>query len=303
MEMHQIRYFLAISRTLNFTRAAEECHVSQPSLSKAIKNLEEELGGDLFKRERGQTHVTNLGQTMLPLLRQCFESAAAAKEQANIYGSPEFILLKVGISRTVTLELMAPMFTEIARAYPGLQLSFVRDTAADVLSALKAGDVEVAVAANSGFDWDRFDSWPLFDEEFALIVSKSHALSKRKKISLVEIAKEIYLYRPYCENTGDFAKVMGERGIPIPKRHEMSTEADTIALVEAGLGVCILPKSINLSSSVVSIPLEDLNITRTIRAYGVAGRQRSAAATSLIQLLGTGDWSDVVNRSSDEKYA
>ena len=82
MEMHQIRYFLAAARTLNFTQAAEECHVAQPSLSQAIKKLEEELGGLLFRRERALTHLTDLGRMVLPLLSQCYDSALAAKELA-----------------------------------------------------------------------------------------------------------------------------------------------------------------------------------------------------------------------------
>ena len=68
MEMHQVRYFLAVAEVLNFTRAAEECHVAQPSLTRAIKQLEEELGGDLFRRERPHAQLTELGQRMLPLL-------------------------------------------------------------------------------------------------------------------------------------------------------------------------------------------------------------------------------------------
>src|SRR5271166_2267697 len=68
--MHQIRYFLAVARTLNFTRASEECAVSQPSLSRAIQTLEAELGGGLFQRERGLTHLTDLGVKMLPLVQR-----------------------------------------------------------------------------------------------------------------------------------------------------------------------------------------------------------------------------------------
>src|SRR3954452_16111 len=74
MEMHQVRYFLAVARTLNFTRAADECNVAQPSLTRAIKQLESELGGDLFRRER-PVQLTELGQRMQPPLQQCFEAA------------------------------------------------------------------------------------------------------------------------------------------------------------------------------------------------------------------------------------
>ena len=82
MEMHQVRYFLAVARTLNFTRAAEECHVAQPSLTRAIKLLEGELGGDLFRRERPRAMLTPLGERMYPLLKQCYDSAQSARALA-----------------------------------------------------------------------------------------------------------------------------------------------------------------------------------------------------------------------------
>ena len=78
MEMHQVRYFLGVARTLNFTRAAEECNVAQPSLTRAIRQLEDELGGDLFRRERPHAQLTELGQRMQPLLQQCYDSAVGA---------------------------------------------------------------------------------------------------------------------------------------------------------------------------------------------------------------------------------
>ena len=83
MEMHQVRYFLAVAQLLNFTRAAEGCHVTQPSLTRAIKQLEDELGGDLFRRERPHAQLTELGQRMYPLLKQCYESALGARSLAS----------------------------------------------------------------------------------------------------------------------------------------------------------------------------------------------------------------------------
>src|SRR5690242_6085953 len=79
MEMYQVRYFLSVARTLNFTRAAEECEVAQPSLSRAVKQLEAELSGELFRRERPQAILTELGQRMLPILTRCHESANNAR--------------------------------------------------------------------------------------------------------------------------------------------------------------------------------------------------------------------------------
>ena len=83
MEMHQVRYFLAVARTRNFTRAAEECNVSQPSLTRAIQKLEGELGGPLFRREHSLSHLTDLGRIMLPHLEQTYAAAQAAKSLAE----------------------------------------------------------------------------------------------------------------------------------------------------------------------------------------------------------------------------
>lgn len=105
MEMHQVRYFLAVARLLNFTRAAEECHVAQPSLTRAIKQLEEELGGDLFRRERNLTHLSELGHRMLPLMQQCYDSAQSAKQVATSLKKGAIAPLSIALSQSVNIEL------------------------------------------------------------------------------------------------------------------------------------------------------------------------------------------------------
>jgi len=103
LEMHHIRYFLALSETLNLTKAAERCNVSQPALSRAIKALETELGGELLRRERTLSHLTELGQRMLPMLRQCYETALAAKMMAASIRKGETAPLSVAVTHTVAL--------------------------------------------------------------------------------------------------------------------------------------------------------------------------------------------------------
>src|ERR671926_816521 len=115
MEMHQVRYFLAVARTLNFTRAADECNVAQPSLTRAIRQLEEELGGDLFRRERPQAQLTELGERMYPLLKQCYDSALGARSLASSIKSGEVGALKLALSRTIDLALLVPQLVELQR--------------------------------------------------------------------------------------------------------------------------------------------------------------------------------------------
>src|SRR5271169_4596752 len=112
MEMQQVRYFLAVTRTLNFTRAAKECNVSQPSLTHAVRLLEEELGGDLFRRERPHVQLTELGQRMLPLLQQCYDSALSARSLASLIKSGDTGSLRIALSQTIDLAILIPHIVE-----------------------------------------------------------------------------------------------------------------------------------------------------------------------------------------------
>ena len=97
MEMHEVRYFLAVCDTLNFTRAAERCNVSQPSLTRAIQKLEGELGGLLFRRERAATHLTDLGQLVRPQLQQIARDANSVKSTAKSFLKMQDAPLSLGI--------------------------------------------------------------------------------------------------------------------------------------------------------------------------------------------------------------
>jgi DNA-binding transcriptional LysR family regulator len=129
MEMHQVRYFLAVAEALNFTRAAEDCHVAQPSLTRAIKQLEAELGADLFRRERPQAQLTELGQRMLPLLRQCYESAVGARSLAAALKTGEIGALRMALSHTIDVNILIAQIVELSRHFRGLELKFLRGTA------------------------------------------------------------------------------------------------------------------------------------------------------------------------------
>ena len=200
MEMHQVRYFLAVARILNFTRAAEECHVAQPSLTRAIKQLEEELGGDLFRRERNFTHLTEFGQRMQPFLQQCFDSATAAKSLASSLKSGAVAPLPIAVSSAINIAILMPHLVELTRLFKGLELRFLRGDPAMVAEQLKMGEAELAIAGPLGQTWDRLDSWPIFSEPYRLAVGKDHRLATAKPVTPADLTSERFLCRTYCEN-------------------------------------------------------------------------------------------------------
>jgi DNA-binding transcriptional LysR family regulator len=292
LEMHQVRYFLAVSRNLNFTRAAEECHVAQPSLTRAIKQLEDEFGGELFRRERNLSHLTELGNRMLPLMQQCFDSAQSAKSMAQSIKAGAVAPLAIALSVSINLMLLLTFLTELVRALPGLELRFMRGSNAQIAEFLKKGDVEVAVAGPLGETWDRLDAWPLFVEPYSLVTGKDHTLADHAALAPADLAKQRLLCRTYCEHTPEIMGFLKSNNADQMLTHQVSTEQDLSDLLEAGFGVGIAPLSSITSGNIRHLPLEGLAVKRTVSVYGVAGRQRSAAANTLIKMLRAADWSE-----------
>ncbi len=294
MEMHQIRYFIAVAKTLNFTQAAEECHVAQPSLSRAIKNLEDELGGALFRRERALSHLTDLGRMMLPLLTQCYDSAIAARALATSYKKGATAPLRLALSHTVNLALLVPVLTELAKAFPGLELQFFRGTGPTIAERLKSGNSEIAIAGPLGEAWERLDAWPLFEEGYELVVHKAHPLAMRNRVGFAEVADTRLISRAYCEQFDELDAVLRSAGIEQKVGDNVLSDQDMVSLLEANFGAAIMPATARGNSSLHGVAIDGIALRRPVTLYAVAGRSRSAAATGLMKLLRAADWSTLL---------
>jgi DNA-binding transcriptional LysR family regulator len=291
MEMHQVRYFLAVARALNFTRAAEECHVAQPSLTRAIRQLEGELGGDLFRRERPQAQLTELGQRMLPLLKQCYDSAISARSLASAIKKGEVGSLRLAVAQTIDPSLVTPHVVELGKLFQGLELKILRGNSEEVLAYLKQGDVELGIAAEIGDEWERLDSWPLFTEDFHLLVNSMHSFAARPAISVDDLRQERLMIRTYSDTTDKLLDLLRARDFDVTRFHEVTADGDLLSLLEAGVGVALAPRSTQSPATLVRIAVEDLALTRTVSLYGVAGRQRTAVASAMMKMLRAYDWS------------
>jgi DNA-binding transcriptional LysR family regulator len=291
MEMHQVRYFLAVARELNFTRAAESCNVAQPSLTRAIKQLEDEFGGELFRRERNLSHLTELGQRMQPMLQQCYDSALTAKSLAQSIKKGGIAPLPIALSSTVNIVLLIPFLTELVRVMPGLELRFYRGSNPEIAEYLKKGEAEVAVAGPLEGAWDRLDSWQLFSEPYRLVVGKEHRLaSEPQPVDPAELSKERMLCRNHCDNKAELTDFLVQGGGFPEHKHDIWTEQDLTSLLAANLGITVMPHSSVVSEKTQALSLKGLTIERKVYAYGVAGRQRSTAANTFIKMLRAADW-------------
>jgi DNA-binding transcriptional LysR family regulator len=288
--MHQIRYFLAVSETLNFTKAAERCNVAQPALTRAMKALETELGGELLRRERALSHLTELGQRMLPMLRQCYETALAAKTVAASIRNCTSAPLSMAISRTVALSHFTPMLHELSRALPGLELKLRRGSGNEVAEHLKSGAAELVIAGPLDKTWSRLDELPLFEEPYGLVVTPTHRLAGKDKAEFKDLASESLLINTGCEMIEELKACLEANGVLDAATHHVATHEDVLALLKADLGVAIIPVGAVETNGLCHIPLKQFDLARRVSVYTVAGRQRAIGCATLFNMLRAADW-------------
>jgi DNA-binding transcriptional LysR family regulator len=292
MEMQQVRYFIAVAKTLNFTRAAEECNVTQPALTRAIKLLELELGGDLIRREGRHTHLTELGNKMLPILTQCHEAALTAKLLAKSVTKGEASTLSITVASDTDLAMVLPHLRELSAAFAGTQIILRRIKASEIGEMLKSGEVDIAIAGPVGEGWDRLDAWPMFSEPFNLIVNSDHPLAsiERDDIDIGQIRNKTIVMLSGLSLTATERKGFEEAGFNLSRAHEVDSVDDMKAFLDAGLGIAVAPAHVSANRGAVQISLSHLNLERLVSVYAVSGRSRTREAAALLGLLRMTDW-------------
>jgi LysR family transcriptional regulator, hydrogen peroxide-inducible genes activator len=292
MEMHQIRYFLAVCEDLNFTRAAEHCNVAQPSLTRAIKLLEEELGGVLFHRERTNTHLSELGRMVKPHLEQVYAQAEAAKRQAFDFAKLKKTTLKLGVMCTIQPDELVGLVSGLQARHPGIELEIVDASAADLENRLINGQLEVAIYCIPGQEPDeRLHHMPLFREQFMIVVSPDHPLASRDGITPRDLTGERYLNRINCEFNGYAGPIWREHGFAGCDTVYRSERDDWIlAMVASSLGFGFMPKSCARHPMVVARPLVDPEIWREVNLMTVRGRPYSPAVGALVREAMRAQW-------------
>ncbi|MBV9079105.1 MAG: LysR family transcriptional regulator [Methylobacteriaceae bacterium] len=281
--MHQVRYFLAVAELLNFTRAAERLHVAQPSLTRAIQKLEEELNGPLFRRERSNTHLTELGRMMLPHLQASLAAAEAAKQQAQSFHKREAGQLSVGACNTVSAELAAPLLAAVSRDMPGLEIRVEVASEGTVEERLTSGGIDVAVLAPVGELPERFDLHEMRDDPFVVAFSPGHRLARTDELSLEALDAEPLLVRASCGYEALLEGAMEARGLHRQERHRAEDGAWLMSLARAGLGVAIVPEPLAALHGLSFRRLTDLAFRHRTALATVAGRRHSPALAALVR--------------------
>ncbi len=242
MEMHQLRYVVAVARTRNFSRAAEHCHVAQPSLSQQIKKLEDELSERLFDRMKREARLTAHGELFLRRAVKILEEADAATREANDAKNLLGGMLAVGVLPTIAPYLLPDLFAAFTKKFPGVETVVHEDTTAQLLGQVLSYEIDLALASRPIED-QRLEVRDLFTEELKLGLPAHHRLTRKRFIKFSDLNKEQLIVMKPGHCLGDQVLGFCGREGAHPKISFRSAQLETIqALVRAGVGLSLIPE-------------------------------------------------------------
>ena len=294
MEMHQVRYFLAVCRTLNFTKAAEECNVAQPSLTRAIQKLEEEFGGLLFHRERANTHLTELGRAMLPHLERTFDAAQTAKQLATGFKKGEVAHLRLGVANSVASHVLAGVLKGVRDGVPNFELTMGAACQNELIEDALEGELDLVVLGNDKDLPERLRNWALFREKVRLIMPATHELARGETVALTALDNADFVERRQCQACDRLREFGAAVGITLNFPHKATSEEQLQNLVLAGFGFGLVPQSIVLQPGLVARQIDGADIQRVVGLGTVTGRKFSPASDAFVKLARSRDWSDAL---------
>ena len=184
--------------------------------------------------------------------------------------SGEIGLLKLALSRAINLDLLTPHLAELGRLFSRIEVKLLRGTAPEIVGLLKSGEAELAIGAELGEGWERLDRWPLFAEEFGLMLNAKHPLASRSDIDINELRRERWLRRIYCEQFEQAMSLIRSHDLDVDQGYELTSERDLISLLEADLGIAFVPRSTSCPETLKLLPVKGVELRRTVYLYSDA---------------------------------
>ncbi len=268
MEMHQIRYFLAVCEKSNFTQAAQLTYVSQPSLTQAIKKLEQELGGELFVRHRSGCELTALGRLVEPNLRHLYQEALSTKAKAIRFTRLKKYPLRIGLMTTIGAQRLSPFFARFQNDHQTTELELIIDSESNLFNKLQSNLLDLIISAPLIVPGKPYHSTLLYEERYGVVFNKNHRFNQLKTINLSDIQEEAYLDRLNCELRETLKTICNDCEITLYATYRSNNEEWILNMVRAGIGVALIPEY-TLSLNADDVGFNYLNqpaITRQIHA-------------------------------------
>ncbi|MEO6569216.1 MAG: LysR family transcriptional regulator [Opitutaceae bacterium] len=285
MELHQLRYALAVSDTGNFTRAAERSHITQPSLSQQIINLEREVGHKLFHRLGRKAVLTEAGAVFLERARRIlFEVENAAKELSDHPALGRRIT--VGAIPTVAPYLLPRLLKRCRKRYPNLQIDVREDFRSHLVHSIVEGDLDLGIVALPVKD-QRLSVEPLLTEPLLLVAAKHHPFAQQPSVQATDLANETFVMLGTSSSlASQIRNFCGDHHFEPRIGFRCAQIATVKALVALGVGISILPrvaqapedrKNLAYITLAAGAPVRELVVVRHLQRYQSRGAEQFLA--------------------------
>jgi DNA-binding transcriptional LysR family regulator len=271
IENFKLHVFRVVADTLNFSKAAEELHLSQPAVTSQVRSLEEEFGIALFDRVGRNATLTPAGKTLLPYVRQIETLTSDAIAALAPYGVQEGVELNIGASHTIGVYLLPKLLPMLVRDWPKLRIHIASGSTTEILNALATHQVSIGLIEAPAHRPD-LKIEPFMEDELCLILPLDHRWTKKETLRAAEIVQEPILLRESGSGMRRFVEEYLERNGVL--RQQLQTNIDMnsteaiISAVESGLGIGFVPvlslEKEQLADSIKIVPLENGPIKRQL---------------------------------------
>ena len=262
MEFRQLKYFVMVARELHFGRAAELLDITQPALSKQIRVLERDLQVQLFVRTKRKVELTQAGKVFLKEARQLLKQSEQAIEVARRTAKGEIGKLTIGFTPTATYTILPESIKQLRSLYPQVEVKMLELSTEAQVTALNRNEIDLGFL-HPPIDARGLEIHPIFAEEFAVVLPKTHYLKDKPLIFLEDLARESFVLHSRLEGRflyDEFIRLCDRSGFQPNIIQETDSHQTRICFVEAGMGITFIPVGLQIlvGKNLVCKPIENL---------------------------------------------
>ena len=241
MNIRALQYFIALAELRHFRKAAERCHVSQPTLSTQIRKLEEQLGNDLIERNSRQVLLTSFGEKVLERARLIVDETRAIRQLARDADDPFSGTLSLGVFPTLAPYLLPHVIPNIRQQFPALSIRLFEEKTEQVMNMLMEGTLDAILLAPP-IDDDQIHVEPLFKEPFVFVAPSDHPLSKKASIDIEDLKTQELLLLEDGHCLRDHALAVCQLSGALECLDFQASSLETLRyMVAAGSGITLMP--------------------------------------------------------------
>lgn len=290
MDLNQVRYFTHLAETLNFTQAARLSGVSQPSLTRAIQRLEEELGGPLLYRDGKDTRLTPLGRDVEARFTAIAHSLEEVREASENAVQGKRRLVNIGVDNTIPPTGFAPFLRQALAELPGVFIEIYPLARGEGVAELLSGRFDACILSGAPAVHPKLAVLALYRERFAVGCAADHPFARRKTIEPAELGHEVYIDRLACEFRSQIVAYFMDRDILMRPRFSAEREDWVQRMVAVGAGICILPERSAFLPDVVARPVAGMDLARDVVLATVSGSGTPREVREIVRLAQRFDW-------------